>query len=208
MTRNIQASTQLGSTVKWLVGLAIVAGAGTATAQSADDYRGGWRTDDSDPHTYEFSIRGDRVRGVYCTRCSDATTLAFVDGTLGADGLTFVVTHVRADGSTAYRDQATAKFSGGKLVVTGTSGAPGGVKFQRTMYKDSRGPDPLPIPVAWIPGPTLAPLSVREIPPGAWLAFRTARIANRGNLEEYKHPCLVGDLDFVERLLGGGSGPA
>src|SRR3990172_10618161 len=102
VTRNIQASTQLGSTVKWLVGLAIVAGAGTATAQSADDYRGGWRTDDSDPHTYEFSIRGDRVRGVYCTRCSDATTLAFVDGTLGADGLTFVVTHVRADGSTAY----------------------------------------------------------------------------------------------------------
>ena len=56
--------------------------------------------------------------------------------TLGADGLTFVVTHVRADGSTAYRDQATAKFASGKLVVAGTSGAPGGGTFQRTMYKD------------------------------------------------------------------------
>ena len=81
--------------------VALVAAADTAAAQNADDYRGGWRTADSDPHTYQFSIRGTQVRGVYCTRCSDATTLAFVDGTLGADGLTFVVTHVRPDGSTA-----------------------------------------------------------------------------------------------------------
>ena len=64
----------------------------SAAAQSADRYRGGWRTDDSDPHTYEFSIRGERVRGIYCTMCSDATTLAFIDGTLGSDGITFVVT--------------------------------------------------------------------------------------------------------------------
>jgi hypothetical protein len=53
----------------------------------------------------------------------------------------------------------------------------------------------------------LAPLSVRDIPPGAWFAFRAARIADRGNLEEYKHPCLVGDLTFVDRLLRGGSSP-
>ena len=65
----------------------------TAVAQSAADrYRGGWRSDDSDLHVYEFSIRGERVRGIYCTLCSDATTLAFIDGTLGADGITFVVT--------------------------------------------------------------------------------------------------------------------
>ena len=93
----------------------LLAAAQTAAAQSADRYRGGWRTDDSDPHTYEFSIRGERVRGIYCTLCSDATTLAFIDGTLGADGLTFVVTHVRPDGRTAYQDKASARIEGDRL---------------------------------------------------------------------------------------------
>ena len=41
-----------------------------------------------------------------------------------SNGITFVVTHVNADGSTAYQDQATARFDRGNLVVTGTSGAP------------------------------------------------------------------------------------
>jgi hypothetical protein len=122
-----------------------------AMAQSADDYRGGWRTDKSEVHTYEFSIRGDKVRGIYCTYCADATTLAFVDGTLGPDGLNFVVTHVKPDGSTAYLDKAIARFGNGNLTVTGTSGAPGGGKFTRTLIKDPRGPDPLPVMVSTIP---------------------------------------------------------
>src|SRR5580704_15672610 len=84
-----------------------------AVAHSADDYRGGWRTDKGEAHTYEFSIRGDKVRGIYCTYCADATTLAFVDGTLGPDGLYFVVTHVNADGSTADQDKAKARFDHG-----------------------------------------------------------------------------------------------
>ena len=88
-----------------LVALAFASG---AAAQNADDYRGGWRTDSGEPHTYEFSIRGTAVRGIYCTYCADATTLAFVDGTFGADGITFQVTHVNSDGSTAFIDQATA----------------------------------------------------------------------------------------------------
>src|SRR5579864_6618612 len=83
--------------------------AGAAAAQDADDYRGGWRTDKGEPHTYEFSIRGDKVRGIYCTYCADATTLAFVDGKFGLDGITFVVTHVKADGNTSYQDHETAK---------------------------------------------------------------------------------------------------
>src|SRR5205814_10364016 len=91
-----------------------------AAAQDADDYRGGWRTDKGEAHTYEFSIRGDKVRGIYCTYCADATTLAFVDGTFGPDGLSFVVTHVKSDGSTAYVEKATAKFDKGNLIVTGT----------------------------------------------------------------------------------------
>src|SRR5215470_10774671 len=125
----------------------LIAGLAVAPAvagQDADDYRGGWRTDRGEAHIYEFSIRGATVRGVYCTYCADATTLAFIDGTFGADGITFEVTHVNTNGSTAYKDKATAKFSQGRLIVTGRSGAPGGGKFERVLIKDPRGPDPIP----------------------------------------------------------------
>lgn len=157
----------------------VIALAGAAAAQNADDYRGGWRTDQGEPHTYEFSIRSDQVRGIYCTWCADATTLAFVDGTLGPDGLKFEVTHVNADGSTAYQDHATAKFNNGTLIVTGASGAPGGGNFVRTLIKDPRGPDPLPVIVSRLPkAPPVpavrinqqgigAPLP-RYIQPGPW----------------------------------------
>ena len=154
-----------------LVGILAVAQA--AAAQNASDrYRGGWRSDDSDLHVYEFSIRGEKVRGIYCTLCSDATTLAFIDGTLGADGITFVVTHVRPDGRTEYQDKATARIEGDRLIVTGTSGAPRGGKFQRSLYRDSRGPDPLGVPVAWLPDTSgkivmLAPIGRGGAPPPA-----------------------------------------
>src|SRR5215510_11328738 len=131
--------------------LVLLTFARAAAAQNADDYRGGWRTDSGDPHTYQFSIRGEQVRGIYCTRCSDATTLAFIDGKFGPDGITFTVTHIKADGSTAFQDRATAKFDKGNLVISGTAGGPGGGKFQRTVIKDSRGPDPLPLPVSRLP---------------------------------------------------------
>ena len=150
--------------------------AATSAAQDADDYRGGWRTDSGEPHTYEFSISGDRVRGVYCTWCADATTLAFIDGTLGPDGLKFVVTHVKADGSTAYQDEATAKVDQGKLIVTGASGAPGHGKYARTLIKDPRGPAPGPGVVLKLPKGTPIPALARGsgappapyIQPGPW----------------------------------------
>ena len=134
-----------------LILMAVLALSRTAAAQSADDYRGGWRTDAGEAHTYEFSIRGTAVRGIYCTYCADATTLAFVDGTLGADGITFEVTHVKADGSTAYKDKAVATFREGRLIVTGTSGARGGGRFERVLIKDPRGPDPIPAKVSVLP---------------------------------------------------------
>jgi hypothetical protein len=140
--------------------------AGISSAQTADDYRGGWRTDSGQPHTFEFSIRDNKVRGIYCTWCADATTLAFVDGTLGASGLTFEVTHVKADGTTAYKDRATAKFDNGTLRVTGTSGATGGAKFDYTMIKDPRGPDPLPVVVTTIPRRLTTPPIQRGAGPG------------------------------------------
>src|SRR6185295_3226656 len=148
--------------------VAVLAFAPAVAGQSADDYRGGWRTDSGEAHTYEFSIRGETVRGIYCTYCADATTLAFVDGTFGPEGIRFEVTHVKADGSTAYKDKALAKFSQGRLIVTGTSGAPGGRTFQRILIKDPRGPDPLPVIVSVLPkGPPVAADSRRRNPDGA-----------------------------------------
>ena len=193
----------------------LLAGAQTASAQNADRYRGGWRTDDSDPHTYEFSIRGERVRGIYCTLCSDATTLAFIDGTLGPDGITFVVTHVRPDGRTAYQDKASARFEGDRLIVSGTSGAPRGGKFQRTLYRDSRGPDPLPVPVAWLPdatGKTHDACRARRT--WRWTCARR-RASRRGRTRRQRRPGLA--LPWQERVeravrpwpgaAGGGGAP-
>src|SRR3990167_6256202 len=138
--------------MQMVVLLVIALGVAQVTAaQDADDYRGGWRTDTGEAHTYQFSIRGSTVRGVYCTYCADATTLAFVDGTFGPAGLTFDVTHVNPDGSTAYTDRARARFDSGTVIVTGTSGAPGGGAFERVLIRDPRGPDPLPVQVATIP---------------------------------------------------------
>src|SRR5688572_28582001 len=128
--------------------LIVLAVACPAAGQTADDYRGGWRTDGGEAHTYQFSIRSTTVRGVYCTYCADATTLAFVDGTLGPDGLRFEVTHVNADGSTKYTDTAMATFSQGRLTVRGTGGAPGRRAFERVLIKDPRGPDPIPAKVS------------------------------------------------------------
>src|SRR5690242_7651556 len=124
--------------------IASLAVACAAPAQDADNYRGGWRTDGGEAHTYEFSIRGAAVRGIYCTYCADATTLAFVDGTFGPDGITFEVTHVNADGSTAYKDKAIAKFRQGRLIVTGTSAARGGATSEPALIKDPHGPEPTP----------------------------------------------------------------
>jgi hypothetical protein len=113
--------------------------------------------------------------------------LAFVDGTFGPDGLRFAVTHVKPDGSTAYLDKATAKFDHGNLVVTGTSGAVGGGKFVRTLIKDGRGPDPLPIIVSRLPkAPPVPPVAINQqgvgapprapyIQPGPWKSTLTEK---------------------------------
>jgi GH3 auxin-responsive promoter len=46
----------------------------------------------------------------------------------------------------------------------------------------------------------LQPIQVREVPAGTWTELRRQRTSRRGNFEEYKHPCLVGELNFVERF--------
>ncbi len=114
-----------------------------AWALDANDVRGGWETTvNGTRHIYNFEIRGDRVTGVYCADCNDATTLAFIDGRLDTDSIRFVVNHVRDDGSTAYQDHVTARIEGDHLAVSGQAGGPGGGAFHWAMRKDPRGPDP------------------------------------------------------------------
>jgi hypothetical protein len=54
----------------------------------------------------------------------------------------------------------------------------------------------------------LLPVEIREVPPGAWSRLRHEKTDRRGNLEQYKHPCLVNDLGFVERMTGPQTKPA
>ena len=47
----------------------------------------------------------------------------------------------------------------------------------------------------------LRSISIREIAPGTWTAFRRWRIDRQGgSIEQYKHPCLVSDLQFIDKL--------
>src|SRR5690348_3371270 len=86
-----------------------------AWAESADYYRGGWRTDAADPHVYQFVSRGAKVTGFTCTQCADGTTLAPLEGTFDEDeGLIFTIRHLAADGATTAQDQLRARLSEGR----------------------------------------------------------------------------------------------
>jgi hypothetical protein len=142
-----------------LLGVAHSAVAQSAAALDADQVRGGWETTvDGVEHIFELRIVGDRISGAYCTVCDDATTLAFVDGQLGDSELTFTITHVRDDGSTAFQDHLHARLQDGQLLVSGQSGARDGGTISWSMHRDPRGP------IA--PGPP-APV-VHYLQPGPW----------------------------------------
>ena len=47
----------------------------------------------------------------------------------------------------------------------------------------------------------LKPLELLEVPPGTWAEFRARRRARSGNPEQYKHPYLANDLQFIDELL-------
>ncbi|HEY7928833.1 MAG TPA: hypothetical protein VID71_02400, partial [Steroidobacteraceae bacterium] len=124
-----------------LLGVAHSAVAQSAAALDADQVRGGWETTvDGVEHIFELRIVGDRISGAYCTVCDDATTLAFVDGQLGDSELTFTITHVRDDGSTAFQDHLHARLQDGQLLVSGQSGARDGGTISWSMHRDPRGP--------------------------------------------------------------------
>ena len=48
----------------------------------------------------------------------------------------------------------------------------------------------------------LAPINCLSLPDGSWSTFsQHRRLKSGGSLEQYKHPCLVPDLEFASRLL-------
>jgi len=134
---------------------------------SASQVRGGWEaTVDGVPRIFELRIVGRRISGAYCTYCDDASTLAFVDGRLGATDFTFTITHVRDDGSTLYQDHVRGRVQDGQLLLTGHDGAPGGADFSWTMRRDPSGPLP--------PGPAAAVFHYLQ--PGPWEPITPAKL--------------------------------
>lgn len=138
-----------------------------ASALDADYWRGGWRTPLGDePHIYEFVIRGNRVTGVYCRNCADATTIGFIDGTWDEKaGIDFTVTFANADGSARSVDEQHAMLADGRLIVTGAAASRNGTAL--TLVKDPRGADPGGAPAY-------------HLPPGTPPALPAARPAGGG----------------------------
>jgi hypothetical protein len=176
-----------------LASLATLVPAQPAAALSADYWRGGWRTAlGSEPHIYEFVIRGSKVSGAYCRNCSDATTIGFIDGTWDEKaGLDFTVTFAHPNGTVKSVDTQHANLVEGQLIVTTTSGARNGKPLM--LVKDLRGPDPGGAPAyLYPPGTPPAPPTTKPAgggggggrgseppywPPGPFKALRPADVA-------------------------------
>jgi len=134
-----------------LLSCATLALAQPAAALDADYWRGGWRTPLGDePHIYEFVIRGNRVTGVYCRNCSDASTIGFIDGRWDEKaGIAFTVTFANPNGSIRSVDDQHATLADGRLIVTGAAGIRSGNAL--TLVKDPRGADPGGAPAYHLP---------------------------------------------------------
>ncbi len=148
MTDRSASTTVKGLLLVWLATLLL---AQPAAALDADYWRGGWRTPLGDePHIYELVIRGNRVTGVYCRNCSDATTIGFIDGTWDEKaGIDFTVTFANPDGRIVSVDDQHAMLVDGRLVVTGAAAIRNGGTL--TLVKDPRGADPGGAPAYHLP---------------------------------------------------------
>lgn len=92
---------------------------GAATAETADEIRGGWVADiDGTRHIYIVQIIGSDVTGTYCWDCSNPDNLAFIrEGTFKDGKLDFTVFHDQGE-STPYLRSVHAELANGKLVET------------------------------------------------------------------------------------------
>ena len=153
-----------------LLSLATLVLAQPAAALNADYWRGGWRTPLGDePHIYELVIRGNRVSGVYCRNCSDATTIGFIDGTWDEKaGIDFTVTFANPDGTIKSVDDQHAALTDGRLIVTGSAAVRNGTAL--TLVKDPRGADPGGAPAYHLPPGTPPALPVPRPPGGGGAA--------------------------------------
>jgi hypothetical protein len=135
-------------------------GSSPAFAESADYYRGGWRTETGDPQVYQFVIRDGKVTGFYCTHCADGTTLAPLEGTFDEnEGLAFTIRHLTRAGATASADRRRARLVDGRLVVSGDA-------QEHVAIKDPRGPTPSAFPINILP-PNAPPVPILQLPAGA-----------------------------------------
>ena len=156
--RNRSTSKTLpGLLMLWFATLAL---AQPAAALDADYWRGGWRTPLGDePHIYEFVIRGNRVTGVYCRSCSDASTIGFIDGTWNEKtGIDFTVTFANPDGRIRSVDNQHGVLADGRLIVTGAGSSRN--RSALTLVKDPRGADPGGAPAYHLPPGTPPALPV------------------------------------------------
>jgi len=148
----------------------VVAGAGLAfapgaSAENADYYRGGWKTEANGRQVYEFVIRGGRVSGVHCTRCSDGTTLARIEGSFDeTKGIAFTVRHLKPNGALDRADRLEAKLAGARLVITGKG-------IRQEAIRDPRGPAPGGVPQVMLPpgSPKVAAVPRTGGPPPAYV---------------------------------------
>jgi hypothetical protein len=154
-------SAPLTVTTLLLAALATLGAAPPAEAFNADYWRGGWRTPFGQaPHIYYFVIRGNRVTGVYCRNCSDATTIGFIDGSWDeTTGLAFTITTPNPDGSIKSVDRQRATLAGGRLTVS--RGSAGQGRQELTLIKDPRRVDPGGQPAYYLPPgtPTVYPVA-------------------------------------------------
>ena len=138
-----------------------------AAALNADYWRGAWRTPLGDaPHIYYFVIRGDRVSGVYCRSCSDATTMGFIDGTWSEKAGTKPAGKRNATALTLDKDPRGAD-PGGAPAYYLPPGTPPAVPTARPA--GGGGGAPRPAAPYWQPGPfkALRPADVV----GTWTGF-------------------------------------
>lgn len=151
--------------LKMLAALLAGASAVAASAEDADWYRGGWRTDGGEPHVYQFVIRGERVTGYYCKHCADGTTLAPLEGTFDEDeGLSFTIRYLDPDGSLKGLEYQFGRLVDGKLVLNGPR-VPGRGILELVLIKDPRGPTPGPYVQSILP-PDAPPVPVLPVTEG------------------------------------------
>ena len=136
---------------------------GPASAQSADDVRGGWIADvDGTREIYILKVRGNQVTGVFCTDCENFDNLAFVrNGTFDGGTLLFQVYHDRAEGG-AYTRRIRGQLVNGELQVRiqrqGTS-----QQIEQTLRRAPA--SNLPAPPIAVPNAPAAAVEPVEPPP-------------------------------------------